>query len=269
MITIDPNKAIGIFDSGIGGLTVLKAIEEALPHENLIYLGDTARVPYGNKSRETITRYSVENTQFLIQSGVKAVVVACNTASALGLPELRKLFDLPVIGVIEPGARAALATTKSREVGVIGTESTVSSSSYSKAIQSIDAKVRVWGIACPLFVPLAEEGWIHNEITESVAHKYLAPFLKTPIDTLILGCTHYPLLKGMIGKVMGEKVSLVDSAQETARCVKELLQEKNLQRKDTARRNETLFVTDSPARFKEVGRNFLNRPLDGVTLVTL
>lgn len=268
-MTTEPNKAIGIFDSGIGGLTVLKALEEALPHENLIYLGDTARVPYGNKSRETITRYSIENTNFLIQGGVKLVVVACNTASALALPELRRQFSLPIVGVIEPGARAALSATKSKEVGVIGTESTVSSSSYSKAIQSIDPNVRVWGIACPLFVPLAEEGWTHDEITEAVAHKYLSPFLKTPIDTLILGCTHYPLLKGIIGKVMGEKVSLVDSAQETALAVKQLLAEKNLVRSDSSRRSETLFVTDSPARFKEVGRNFLNRSLEGVALVTL
>jgi glutamate racemase len=267
-MTSESNQSIGIFDSGIGGLTVLKAIEEVLPHENLIYLGDTARVPYGNKSRETITRYSIENTQFLIQSGVKAIVVACNTASALALTELRKQFSVPIVGVIEPGAKAALGATKSREVGVIGTESTISSSSYSKAVQAVDPKVRVWGIACPLFVPLAEEGWTHDEITEAVAHKYLSPFLKTPIDTLILGCTHYPLLKGILGKVMGEKVTLVDSAQETAHALKELLSEKNLTRKEASRRTETLFVTDSPARFKEVGRNFLNRSLDGVTLVT-
>jgi len=264
----DQNKAIGIFDSGIGGLTVLKALEEALPRENLIYLGDTARVPYGNKSRETITRYSIENTQFLIQSGVKLVVVACNTASALSLADLRKHFSVPVLGVLEPGAWAAVKATRSKEVGVIGTESTIGSSSYSRAIHGIDEKIRVWGVACPLFVPLAEEGWVETEVTELVARKYLAPFSKTPIDALILGCTHYPLLKTMIARVMGEKVSLVDSARETARAVKELLEEKNLIRSDPTDRTETLFVTDSPERFKQVGRTFLNRPLDGVTLVT-
>ncbi|MFO1519935.1 MAG: glutamate racemase [bacterium] len=261
-------KSIGIFDSGIGGLTVLKAVEEALPGEHLVYLGDTARVPYGNKSRETITRYSVENTQFLLQSGVKAVVVACNTASALALSELRRHFPIPILGVIEPGARAALSATRTKEIGVIGTESTISSSSYSKAVQALDPKSRVWGIACPLFVPLAEEGWIHEEVTEAVAQKYLSPFVKTPIDTLILGCTHYPLLKGVIAKTMGEKVTLVDSAQETARALKELLAEKGLQRTEKGRSSSHFFVTDSPDRFKQGAKNFLNRSLDGVTLVT-
>jgi glutamate racemase len=268
-MTSESNKAIGIFDSGIGGLTVLKALEDALPDENLVYLGDTARVPYGNKSRETITRYSMENTRFLIESGVKMVVVACNTASALALTELKAHFSIPILGVLEPGARAAVSATRSKEVGVIGTESTVGSSSYSKAVHAIDKKIRVWGIACPLFVPLVEEGWTDTEVTELVARKYLEPFYKTPIDALILGCTHYPLLKKIVGRVMGEKVNLVDSAQETARAAKELLDEKKLKRSDPSPRTETLFVTDSPERFKQVGRTFLNRPLDGVTLVTL
>jgi glutamate racemase len=263
----EQNKAIGIFDSGIGGLTVLKAIEEALPNEHLIYLGDTARVPYGNKSRETVTRYSIENTQFLIQSGVKAVVIACNTASALAVSDLRKNFSVPILGVLEPGAQAAVSVTRSKEIGVIGTDSTIGSSSYSKAIHGLDEKIRVWGVACPLFVPLAEEGWVENEITELIARKYLEPFSKTPIDTLILGCTHYPMLKRVIAKVMGEKVMLVDSAQESARVVKELLIEKNLMRTDSSPRSETLFVTDSPERFKQVGKTFLNRTLDGVLSV--
>lgn len=262
-------KSIGIFDSGIGGLTVFKAIQEALPRENLIYLGDTARVPYGNKSRETVTRYSIENSNFLIQAGIKMIVVACNTASAFSIGELKKHFSIPIIGVIEPGARAALQSTVSREIGVIGTEGTIASASYSRAIQSLDPKTRVWGIACPLFVPLAEEGWVHDEITEAVAHKYLKPFLKTPIDTLILGCTHYPLLKATLAKVMGEKVRLVDSALETAQAVKQLLHDEKLERKDLSARTETLFVTDSPDRFKQAARNFLNRSLEGVTLVSV
>lgn len=267
-MTQENDKAIGIFDSGIGGLTVLKAIEQALPRENLIYLGDTARVPYGNKSRETISRYSSENTHFLTQAGVKAVVVACNTASALALSDLQKNFSIPIIGVIEPGAAAAVQATQSGKIGIIGTEATIASASYTKAIEAFNPKLRVWGLACPLFVPLAEEGWVEDEITESVARKYLAPFFKTPIDTLILGCTHYPILKKMISKVMGEKVTLVDSAEQTAFALKKLLEEKNLERRDSSPRSETLFVTDSPARFKEVGRNFLNRKLEGVTLVS-
>lgn len=264
-------KAIGIFDSGIGGLTVLKALGEVLPQEHLIYLGDTARVPYGNKSRETITRYSVENTHFLIQSGVKMIVVACNTASAYSVAELQKNFSIPILGVLEPGAKAAVAMTQSQEIGVIGTEGTISSASYPKAIHAIDSKIRVWGVACPLFVPLVEEGWTQDEITEQVAKKYLAPLLKTPIDTLILGCTHYPLLREMIRKVMSSKVQLVDSAQETARTVQKILVEKKLEKpSDNGSKGlQTFFVTDSPDRFKQVGKSFLNRPLDGVTLVTI
>ncbi len=262
------NKAIGIFDSGIGGLTVFKAIEEALPYEHLIYLGDTARVPYGNKSRETITRYSIENTQFLMKAGVKAVVVACNTASAFALHELQKQFSIPIIGVIEPGAQAAVASTKTGEVGIIGTEGTIASASYTKAIQALNPKTRVWGVSCPLFVPLAEEGWVEDEISIAIAKKYLASFSKTPIDTLILGCTHYPILKKMISKVMGSEVKLVDSAEQTALALKTLLQSRQLERKDSTARQETFFVTDSPARFNQVGRNFLNRSLEGVTLVS-
>ncbi len=263
------NKAIGLFDSGIGGLTVLKAIEEALPKENLIYLGDTARVPYGNKSRETITRYSEENVNFLIQSGVKMVVVACNTASAWSLQYLQKNFSIPILGVLEPGARAAVAATRTKEVGVIGTEGTISSASYSKAIHAIDPSIRVWGIACPLFVPLVEEGWIDGSITESIIRKYLSSFLKTPIDTLILGCTHYPLLKDMIAHVLGDSVTLVDSAEETARVAKTVLETSQLQKTSLEPRTETFFVTDFPDRFKQVGRSFLKRPLDGVLLVSV
>ncbi len=261
-------KSIGIFDSGIGGLTVFQAIRHQLPNEHLVYLGDTARLPYGNKSRETITRYSIENTQFLIRAGVKAVVVACNTASALGLTELQKQFSIPILGVIEPGAQAAVAATKSGEVGIVGTDATIASSSYTKAIQALNSNIRVWGVACPLFVPLAEEGWVEDSITYDVAKKYLASFVKTPIDTLILGCTHYPILKKVISEVVGSRVQLVDSAEQTAVALKKLLQEKNLDQKKPSSQNSTFFVTDSPARFKQVGRNFLNQSLEGVTLVT-
>lgn len=260
--------SIGIFDSGIGGLTVAKAIEELLPHEDVVYLGDTARVPYGNKSRDTIVRYCLENTQFLLKSGVKVIVVACNTASALALSDLQAASATPVLGVIEPGAYAALQKTKNKEVGIIGTESTIRSGSYTKALHQLNPSLKVWGTACPLFVPLAEEGWVEGEITEKIAQKYLSTFLKSSIDTLILGCTHYPLLKKVISLTLPQ-LSLVDSAEETALALKKLLEEKKLLNPSTQNGTHHYFVTDSPDRFKQVGRNFLNRPLEGVTLVSL
>lgn len=260
--------AIGIFDSGIGGLTVAKAIEDLLPQEEVIYLGDTARVPYGNKSRETIARYCIENTHFLLKSGVKVIVVACNTASALALSDLQEQSPVPVLGVIEPGALAAIQKTKNNEVGIIGTESTIRSGSYTKALQKLKADIRVWGTACPLFVPLAEEGWTEGEITEKTAQKYLSTFLKSSIDTLILGCTHYPLLKSVIAKTLPQ-VALVDSAEETARALKKLLEDKNLLKTNAQNGTHHYFVTDSPDRFRQAGRNFLSRPLEGVTLVSL
>lgn len=261
--------SIGIFDSGVGGLTVFEAIQRKLPQENLIYLGDTARVPYGNKSRETITRYSVENTKFLLQCGIKVLIIACNTASALAIQELKAQFPLPIIGVIEPGAKAAVAATQSHEVAVIGTEATIQSGSYIQAIAELDSKIRVWGTACPLFVPLAEEGWMDEEITQKIAEKYLASFRNTPIDTVILGCTHYPLLKKRIAQALGSKVKLVDSADQTALALSQLLEKENLQNTQTQKGTETFFVTDSPNRFRQVGRTFLGRPLEGVTLVSV
>ncbi|MBF0491851.1 MAG: glutamate racemase [Deltaproteobacteria bacterium] len=267
--SLSPASSIGIFDSGVGGLTVFEAIQEQLPQENLVYLGDTARVPYGNKSRETITRYSIENTKFLLQCGIKVLIIACNTASALAISELQKQFSLPIIGVIEPGALAAVATTKTKEVAVIGTESTIRSASYAKAIAQLNPAIRVWGTACPLFVPLAEEGWMDEEVTKLVAEKYLSSFHKTPIDTIILGCTHYPLLKKRIAQVMGVSVTLVDSAEQTALALQQLLQKESLQNPQIQKGSETFFVTDSPDRFRQVGRTFLGRPLEGVTLVSV
>ena len=188
-------KAIGIFDSGIGGLTVLGAIVAKLPEENIIYLGDTARVPYGIRSPETVTRYSFENTDFLLAQEIKMLVIACNTASAISLEAVKEEFPLPVIGVLDPGARAAAAATKTRKVGVIGTEATIGSGAYEKAIMQIAPDIKVHSMPCPLFVPLAEEGWTDNDVAHLVAEKYLAPLRGRGIDTLVLGCTHYPLLK--------------------------------------------------------------------------
>jgi glutamate racemase len=250
-------KAIGIFDSGIGGLTVLKEIMAALPEENTIYLGDTARVPYGIRSPETVTRYSFENTHFLLSQEIKLLVVACNTASAVSLDAVKKEFPLPVIGVLGPGARAAASATKSRKVGVIGTEATIGSGAYEKAIRKLDPGIEVRSLACPLFVPLVEEGWIDNDAAELVAGKYLAPLRGSGIDTLVLGCTHYPLLKSVISAVIGPGVTLIDSATETAKEVVAVLDQLKWHRPGNGPVVRKYFVTDTPARFEKVGKLFL------------
>jgi len=248
-------KAIGIFDSGIGGLTVLKEIVAKLPDENIIYLGDTARVPYGIRSAETVTRYSFQNTQFLLSQEIKMLVVACNTASAISLDAVKKEFPLPVIGVLEPGARAAVAVTKTRKVGVIGTEATISSGAYEKAIQRIAPDIEVHSLACPLFVQLAEEGWTDNDVAQLVAEKYLASLRGTGIDTLVLGCTHYPLLKVVISRAVGSKIILIDSATETAKEVVVVLERLNWKRHAEGIRK--FYVTDTPGRFEKIGKRFL------------
>jgi len=252
-------KAIGIFDSGIGGLTVLKEVVAALPDENIIYLGDTARVPYGIRSPETVTRYSFENTQFLLSQEIKMLVVACNTASAISLDAVKKEFPLPVIGVLEPGARAAVASTKKRKVGVIGTEATVGSGAYEKAIKRLAPDVDVLSRACPLFVPLVEEGWTDNDVAALVAEKYLAPLRGEGIDTLVLGCTHYPLLKRIISTVIGADIVLIDSATETAKEVSDVLTK--LKWKGGGERFRRYYVTDTPARFEKIGKLFLGDSL--------
>lgn len=250
-------KAIGIFDSGIGGLTVLKEIAARLPNEHIIYLGDTARVPYGIRSPETVTRYSFENTRFLLSQEIKVLVVACNTASAVSLDAVKNAFPLPVIGVIEPGARAAVRATRSGKIGVIGTEATIASMAYERAIKNIDPRARVYSLACPLFVPLVEEGWIDNDVAELVATKYLAGLQGQGIDTLVLGCTHYPLLKTVINKVMGPGIMLIDSATETARDVEGLLDNLGMRRLGQEGVVRRYCVTDTPHRFERIGKLFL------------
>ena len=214
---------IGVFDSGLGGLTVVKELIHHLPNERIVYFGDTARVPYGTKSGETIIRYSREIVRALLKHKVKMVVVACNTASSLALDVLKKEFDLPILGVIEPGAKKAMEVTRNKRVGIIATSSTVKSGKYAKKIVQLDKDIVVTSQSCPLFVPLVEEGWFDHAVTYQVAQQYLEDMKKKKIDTLILGCTHYPLLKGVLHNVMGPKVQLVDSAQEVALQVKELL----------------------------------------------
>ena len=250
-------KAIGIFDSGIGGLTVLGAIVAKLPEENIIYLGDTARVPYGIRSPETVTRYSFENTDFLLAQEIKMLVIACNTASAISLEAVKKEFPLPVVGVLDPGARAAAAATKTRKVGVIGTEATIGSGAYEKAIMQIASDITVHSLSCPLFVPLAEEGWTDNDVVQLVAEKYLTPLRGRDIDVLVLGCTHYPLLKKVISRVVGPEITLIDSATETAKEVVDVLEKLRWRGNGKGEGIRKFYVTDSPSRFEKIGKLFL------------
>jgi len=262
-------QAIGIFDSGVGGLTVLRELTKALPQEDTIYFGDTARVPYGTKSPDTVIRYSQEIASFLIKRDIKLLVVACNTASAVALPTLRRSLPVPVVGVIEPGAKRAAEVTRSGVVGVIGTSGTIRSSAYSRAIKRLNPDISVLAKPCPLFVPLAEEGWIDNDVTRMTARLYLEELREARVDTLVLGCTHYPLLKKVIAEVMGPDVTLVDSAEETARTVAAILQEKNLLRPPAELGNHHYYVTDVPAGFIRVGNRFLGGKLGDVYQVSL
>ncbi len=263
---IDHDNAIGVFDSGIGGLTVLHQIIEALPRENTVYLGDTARAPYGTKSMETVLRYSFENSQFLVDRCVKMVVVACNTSTAIALKHLKDALTIPVVGVIEPGVRRAIQTTKNKRIGVIGTEATIQSGAYTRALKSADPKIEVYSRACPLFVPLVEEGWIDNAVVEMAVEIYLGSLKQSGIDTLILGCTHYPLLKKAIRKFMGVRVRLVDSAEETAKEVEQALKTMTLGRR-VGKGGHSFFVTDAPDRFFKVGRRFLGEKVESAVRI--
>jgi glutamate racemase len=258
--------AIGVFDSGVGGLTVVHALLGALPREHLVYLGDTGRHPYGTKSAETVTRYSLENVDFLAAKGIKLLVVACNTASAVALEALGARHELPIVGVIAPGARAAVERTRSGRVGVIGTEATIASGAYTNALRALRPGLEVYTRACPLLVPLAEEGWVEGPIPRGVAETYLATMRKSGIDTLVLGCTHYPLLKAVIAEVMGDGVAVVDSAEETARAVAALLEERDLARR-RGNGSTSFFVTDVPDRFIRIGERFLGARLESAVRI--
>ena len=262
----DKDRAIGVFDSGIGGLTVLHQIIETLPRENTVYLGDTARAPYGSKSVETVLRYSFENSAFLVEKGVKIVVVACNTSTAVALNQLKDQLAIPVIGVIEPGVRRAIQSTKNNKVGVIGTEATIQSGAYTQALKTADPAIEVYSRACPLFVPLVEEGWTDNAVVEMTAKAYLQGFKQSGIDTLVLGCTHYPLLKKAIRKFMGGGVRLVDSAEETAKVVEAVLKKTSITRKN-GKGTHSFFVTDAPDRFVKVGRRFLGEKVESAVRI--
>jgi glutamate racemase len=266
------NRApIGIFDSGLGGLTVAHAIFERLPHDATIYFGDTARVPYGPKSAETVRRYSLEILVWLLAQGVKAVVVACNTSTAHALEALERASPVPVIGVIEPGARAAVAAAGGRPIGVIGTAGTIASGAYERAIRRLAPSAEIVTRACPLFVPLVEEGWFAHPATRLVAEEYLAPLKARAVGSLVLGCTHYPLLAPLLGELVGPDVRLIDSAAETASAVAEVLAERGLEAPadSGAPAGHRFAVNDDPERFRSVGARFLGARLARAEVVTL
>ena len=260
------SAAIGIFDSGIGGLTVMREIMATLPHEHLIYLGDTGRYPYGTKSADTVRRYSIENAAFLADKGIKMLVVACNTSAAVALDVLSEQLEVPVIGVIEPGARAAVKRTRNRKVGVIGTEGTIASGAYTRALKRLDPQLELYTRACPLFVPLAEEGWVDNAVARGAAALYLTSLKRSGIDTLVLGCTHYPLLADVIAEVMGDKVRLVDSARTTAEAIRETLVRYALLRR-SGPGSASFFVTDTTDRFTKVAARFMGHPVESAVRI--
>ena len=248
------NAPVGIFDSGVGGLTVAREVMRNIPQERIVYFGDTARVPYGNKSKETIIRYSRQIIRFLMTQGVKAIVVACNTASAFALEEIKKEIEIPILGVVQPGAKVACAATKNKKIGVIGTEGTVRSQIYTKFVQQWDPEIQVIGKACPLFVPLVEEGWLKDPVTDEVAQRYLSELKEKEIDTLVLGCTHYPLLRSTVRKVMGDDVTLVNPAYETAIDLQRILQSNALDNRGDGDVHYEFYSSDAPVKFK----NFAN-----------
>ncbi|MGZ5957915.1 MAG: glutamate racemase [Myxococcaceae bacterium] len=257
----DP-RPIGVFDSGVGGLTVLRALRARLPDEPMVYLGDTARVPYGTKSAEVVTRYSLRNAAFLSGQDVKLLVVACNTASSVALPALRATLGIPVVGVIEPGARAAARVSRSGNVGVVGTPGTIASGAYQRALAAERPGARILVQACPLFVPLAEEGWVQGDVPRLVARAYLAPMRQAGIDTLVLGCTHYPLLRAVLAEELGPDVTLVDSADATADEVEELLSRGGVGRASAGAGGLRVFVTDLPERIPELSARFLGERVE-------
>ena len=266
----DSSLPIGVFDSGIGGLTVVRELRRLLPGESVVYFGDTARVPYGPKSPSTVLRYSREATAYLMDRGVKAVVIACNTATAHAHEELRAELPVPVIGVIEPGARAAAAATRTGRIGVIGTAGTIASGAYDRAVRRlVGDRARVYAQPCPLFVPLVEEGLARHDAARLIATDYLAPLRSVDVDVLVLGCTHYPLLRELLAEVMGPDVRLVDSAEETAVEVRDALDAAGLLSRDGAPPSYRFAVSDLPLRFREVGRRFIGDLLGSVEHVDI
>ncbi len=272
MFETKASAPIGVFDSGVGGLTVAREIIRQIPNERIVYFGDTARVPYGSKSKDTVKRYSRQIVRFLLTKDVKAIVVACNTASAFALEDLISEFDIPIIGVIKPGAKAAVENTKTKRIGVIGTEGTIRSAIYTEVIHEYDREAIVLGKPCPLFVPLVEEGWLHDRVTDEVACRYLNEFKDRDIDTLIMGCTHYPLLRSTIMKTMGENVFLVNPAYETANSLKRLLDENNISSpEDLIPKSEMydFYVSDAPRKFVDFANSIMPVEVETATQVNI
>ncbi len=266
---MEKEKPIGVFDSGIGGLTVVKRVASALPKENIIYFGDTARVPYGSKSNATVIEYGLQDARFLINKNVKAIVVACNTVSSVALDEIRRKFNVPVIGVIEPGATLAAKETKNGRIGVIGTRATVNNKAYSSEIKKINSTIEVYEKECPLFVPLAEEGWIKHKATYDIAEEYLKELRELKIDTLVLGCTHYPILSTVIQDVIGKNVKLIDSGIASAEVIKKELDRVDLHTNKYTSGSQEFYVSDIPTKFKEVAELFLGQEIKFVQKVDL
>ncbi len=258
------NRPIGIFDSGVGGLTVMREVMEQLPYENIIYLGDTARIPYGSKSEQTIRKYANQCSSFLKSKDVKTIVIACNTASSIALNHVQKNFDLPVIGVIDPGARTAASVTETGRIGVIGTIATINSNAYQTKIMEYLHDAEVIGIPCPLFVPIVEEGWEYSNVAELTAEKYLDELIEHDVDTLVLGCTHYPILRNTIRKVVGPNVKLINPAYETARDLKKLLTESEMLNENYDKPRYEYYASDAPERLRRIGGNFLKKEINNL-----
>ncbi len=261
---INKTAPIGIFDSGIGGLTVAKRIISMLPNENIVYFGDTARVPYGSKSNSTVIEYAIQDAQFLINKNVKLIIVACNTASSVALDSLKRKYNIPIIGMIEPGASLAVKKSKNKRVGVIGTNSTINNKAYSEQIKTLDAEISIIEKACPLFVPIAEEGWLNHEATRLIAIEYLQEFIDAEIDTLILGCTHYPLLAETIQNIMGEKVTLIDSGYAASLQVENYLEGRGVRNDSHQVGTHQFYVSDLPNKFKTIAERFLGSKVNHI-----
>ena len=259
-------KSIGVFDSGVGGLTVVKELIRQLPFEDIVYFGDTARVPYGIKSKETIIRFSIENILFLLKQDVKLICVACNTVSSVALPVIRNHFRVPIVGVLTPGVREAVYATQNRRIGVIGTNSTIRSRAYENEVKQLNPLVKVTALTCPLFVPFVEEGWLSGKVVLEVARTYLKPLKSAGVDTVILGCTHYPLLKSVIKEVLGEKVELIDSARQVGMEVKKTLSVEGLLNKERRGRHK-FYVSDNPEWFMGLAERFLGQKVKDVSKV--
>lgn len=263
------NRPIGVFDSGLGGLTVVKELMSQIPNESVVYFGDTARIPYGTRSKDTVIKYSMQCIRFLLSKNIKTVVIACNTASSIALDVLKEIFDIPIMGVIEPGAAAAIQATCNNNIGIIGTEATIQSKAYSSIIAEKNADIKTYEVACSLFVPIVEEGWSDTEVARLTAQRYLGTMKMKQVDTVILGCTHYPLLTNTISQVMGPKVTLINPAVDTVRGLRRLLEEKDMFRETNIKPQYYYYLSDFGQKFRQIGSRFLGKNIRYVSKVDI